>query len=85
MARYHFLAEGKKVSEEGFLGPLMGNLKIAPTVLVENEHVKVSWGHLPKLQYVVIDTKRCKVLEHSNSAAPLPAISKCTNSFAVVK
>ncbi|MBK8188770.1 MAG: hypothetical protein IPK77_16790 [Cellvibrio sp.] len=30
MARYHFLAEGKKVSEEGFLGPLMGNLKIAP-------------------------------------------------------
>jgi hypothetical protein len=77
MTRYHFVADGGRVSGEGFLGPHNGDLEATPVVAVERNRVRISWGRTSTPQYLVIDTDDCVILEHSNVAAAPPTLNGC--------
>src|SRR5687768_4376994 len=72
MTRYHFVVDGID-SAEGFLGPPNEPLNGLVAVSDNQGLMRLSWGSEGNLgQFVVIDTKTCRIVEHSNSSDPPP-------------
>jgi hypothetical protein len=76
MIRYHFLLDGSRVSDEGFLGPHQGAAGTPVGVVTDQDLVRVTWGG----HYIVIDVRACRVVEHSNSSVPPPELRRCNSN-----
>ena len=76
MTRYH-LVVGGTTSAEGFLGPPNAPLDGKVEVSDNQGTIRLSWGPEGLGQFVVIDTVNCRIVEHSNTAAPPPGITGC--------
>jgi hypothetical protein len=76
MTRYHLIV-GDSPSAEGFLGPPNAPLDGKVEVSDNQGTVRLSWGPAGLGQFVVIDTLKCRIVEHSNAADPPPTITGC--------
>lgn len=75
--RYDVLASGKKVARDVMLGS-RGALGAAPQVSVLGKQVIVTFRTSENTApFVEFDLAACRIVSHSNQAAPPPPISNC--------
>ena len=76
MTYYHFVVDGSRASEMGFLGPHVGEHGLPVEVSENQDLVRFTWGG----QFVVLDTRACRVVEHSNFSRSPPALEGCISN-----
>jgi hypothetical protein len=75
--RYDVLADGKKVTSDVLLGS-RGALQSGSRISILGDRVTITFRTSENdAPYVEFDLAKCRIVRHSNEAAPLPAISNC--------
>jgi hypothetical protein len=80
MYRYWVLADGRRVSDEVFLGPHDTDSSVKAVIARQGNVVTLTWRGSLSAQFVEIDVANCRVVGHSNDDVPLPDIRGCVST-----